>query len=333
MRHYLADHLGALLIIFLEMVLSAFMLWAFRVPSSLFMAILFVEGLTALVLLLYDIIRKYSFYHDVRGKMEKLDQKYLITELIDRPSFYEGQIFYDQLYQANKSMLEHIQSYEHEVNDFKEFIEMWIHQVKTPIASLSLLLHKEHQDQALTQLSRIENYTSQVLYYIRSQSQTKDYLIKKVNLSDVINHVLLRNKDDLLAYRFTLQIEVGDVYVESDSKWLEFILEQIVSNAIKYRQADPLLKMSVEENEKQVVLSIEDHGIGIKESDLPLVFKNSYTGYNGHIEAKATGMGLFIVKKLCDALGHQVSIESQVGVYTRVILSFGKHDYELRKET
>ena len=327
MKRYLLDHLVSLIIVILMMTLSYFMADAFQTSRQFIYGMLVVEGIGCLSLFLYDFLRKHFFYQDLHNKLTHLDQKYLLNEMLERPRFYEGQVLYDTLYQANKSMNEHLAEYERELTDYKDFIEMWIHQVKTPIASLSLLLHHEHNQKALTQLNRIENYTSQVLYYIRSQSKTKDYLIKEVNLSDVVNHVLVRNKDDLLAYGFDFQIDPLDVNVYSDAKWLEFILDQIVSNAIKYRKEHPVLKIYTKEDQDHLSLMIEDHGLGIKASDLPQVFKNSYTGYNGHIESKATGMGLFIVKKLCDALGHQVSIDSREGSYTIVTITFGKHDY------
>lgn len=326
--NYVKDHVRHLLIIILFIIIQFFLGKAFRIDNCYLYAQVVITILFTFMIFLYDYLRKASFYKHLHHHLQ-MKEKYLIIETLDRPSFYEGKLFHDALYEITKSMNEKIYAYQSETKNFKEYIEMWIHEVKTPISALTLMLHNQKKEQA--QLKRIENYTEQVLYYIRSQSSNMDYLIKEHALDQCINHVLMRNKDELLMQHFTIETHHLECQVKSDSKWLEFILNQIISNAMKYHQENPLLRLSAKEDEEKVILSIYDNGKGIRASDLPQVFKKSYTGFNGHQEEKSTGMGLFITKKLCDALRHGITIESREGEYTQVNLVFYKEKYYVTK--
>ena len=268
-----------------------------------------------------------------------LEEKYLITETLVRPAFYEGQIFYDSVSDIDRSMTENVKRYRQGMEQFKEYVEMWIHEVKIPISSLTLLNHnhkeqmnkkcteqiKEFADRMNTQIRRINNYIEQILYYVRSENAEKDYIINDARLSKIISNVALKNKDDLLENDITFEVSNADRIVLTDAKWMEFMLNQIVNNSIKYKdktKAESYIKMSAAEDKKCVVLEILDNGIGINASDLPRVFDKSFTGENGREFSKATGMGLYIVKKLCDKLGHAITIESVKGEYTRVKITF-----------
>ncbi|MGP1504072.1 MAG: sensor histidine kinase [Eggerthia catenaformis] len=328
---YLKDHLCHISAIIILMILEYFMGIVFFVDESYLTAQIVLNLIVFTGMILYDYFRKIPYYHKFEERLQELDQKYLIIETMQEPSFYEGKIMYYSLYQINKSMNEKIRNYRREIDDFKDYIEMWIHEVKTPISSLSLMFHNLGNMRAVYQLKKIENYTQQVLYYLRSQSTTQDYIIREVSLDECVNHVLVKNKDELLGYHFQLKIDHLSSSVMSDNKWLEFIINQIISNSMKYRSDFPYIKISCKEDAQQTVLSIYDNGIGIKSSDLPLIFNKSYTGMNGHIETKATGMGLFIVKKLCDALGHEIKIESKEKQYTLVNIIFHKNDYYVTK--
>ena len=210
-------------------------------------------------------------------------------------------------------------------------------ELEANIAALTLILHnhmdkcdKEFADRMNTQIRRINNYIEQILYYVRSENAEKDYIINDARLSKIISNVALKNKDDLLENDITFEVSNADRIVLTDAKWMEFMLNQIVNNSIKYKdktKTESYIKMSAAEDKKCVVLEILDNGIGINASDLPRVFDKSFTGENGREFSKATGMGLYIVKKLCDKLGSKVSIESVKGEYTRVKITFYKNDF------
>lgn len=282
--------------------------------------------------IIYDFNRRKKFYNKLLNDLDLLDKKYLITEMIDKPDFYEGEIFYDALYEIDKSMAEKIKEYSLSIQDFKEYIEMWIHEVKLPLASLNLIVHnhKELSDKKITeQLKRLDDNIEQVLYYVRSENAEKDYMINETELNKVISNVAMKNKDILLENNIDFEVEVGNKKVLTDSKWLEFIVNQIVSNSIKYirNNVEHLIKITAEENNKIIILKIYDNGIGIGKSDIPKVFDKTFTGNNGRKIETSTGMGLYISKQLCKKLGHKITIDSKENEYTEVSILFNKDDF------
>lgn len=241
----------------------------------------------------------------------------------------EGKILYDALYEIDKSMYEEIETYQDNLKNFKEYIELWIHEVKLPISSVKLMIHNhEHNERKLKdQVSRIENYVEQVLYYARQDSSEKDYLIKQCELGTIIRNVIKKNQDSLLYQNIKIEIGQVNCSVLSDSKWLEFIINQIVSNSIKYRRTDKCKIAFNVIRRNNIALEIIDNGLGIKTSDLTRVFEKSFTGENGRLVSSSTGMGLYIVKRLCDKLGHKIIIESKYSEYTKVTISFNDEQY------
>ena len=204
--------------------------------------------------------------------------------------------------------------------------------VKEKFNELSLKFKEKYPDvtERMTHhVNRVNNYLEQILYYVRSENAQKDYIISDCRLSKLIAAVAVKNKDDILENNIDFQVENADADVCTDSKWLEFILNQIISNSIKYRDEKKtdgsVIKIYVIKNDKSTVLNIYDNGIGIPAADLPRVFDKSFTGENGHAYSKATGM--YIVKNLCEKLGHKITIESVKGEYTLVSIEFFKNDF------
>lgn len=208
---------------------------------------------------------------------------------------------------------------------------MWIHEVKLPIASTTLILHNNKPDankKIKEQINRIENYLEQVLYFVRSENLEKDYLIRIYNLEEIINKVIRKNKDSLLLKRISIEIGDIDKFILSDSKWLEFIINQIVSNSIKYsKESNVKIKFNSNSTKDFTILEIEDNGIGINEKDINKVFDKSFTGENGRNISNSTGMGLYLVNKLCTKLGHKITIESELDKFTKVSIYFKNDIY------
>lgn len=331
LNKFLKDKLYSIVIVMLSIIIVTLTQCAFKIPKNL-VIITTVTSLSAYTLiLLIDYWRKKDFYSKLITNVTLLDKAYLVLETVEEPSFYEGKILTQILYETDKSMYENIQLYTEQVATFKEFIEMWIHEVKIPIASLSLMAHNhknEFNKKQLEQLRRISDYVDQVLYYVRSENAEKDYLINEVSLNKVITSVALKNKDDFLENNIDFIVESTTEKVLTDSKWLEFILNQIINNAIKYRnpkEKKSYIKIAVKQQKNNTILTIEDNGIGIPQSDLNRVFEKSFTGQNGRNSAKSTGIGLYLTKNLCNKLGHIIEIESEVGVYTRLTIIFSKN--------
>lgn len=329
---YVKDQILFLIFFCLMIFVSFLLLVAFKSPKELTISLLFLFVITFVFLFFFQYFRKKQFFDEFLLNLERLDQKYFILETIERPEFYEGKLFYDVLYEINKSMIENVFEYKMSMIDFKEYIEMWIHEVKIPIASFMLMFHnqKEKTDKRfLEQMSRIENYIEQVLYYVRSENAEKDYIIKENDLSKIVHEVVLKNKDSILEQNIELVVEDLDKMVLTDSKWLVFVLNQILNNSIKYHKngENPIIRISCQRKKEQVVLSIYDNGIGIPKSDLSRVFDKTFTGSNGRKMNQSTGMGLYITKKLCQKLGHKIEIQSKEKEYTRVTITFQKEEY------
>lgn len=333
---FIKDNKVNILVSLLLFILVILLMFTFQVNSFLIIISIIFFLSSFIFLLLYNYFRKKKFYNELINNTKLLDKKYLVLETLSEPSFLEGKILYDSLYQIDKSMNERIKLYEKNLSDFKEYVEMWIHEVKIPLSSLSLMCHNHHNEidkKYLNQINKLDNYVDQVLYYVRSNAAEKDFLIKKTNLEKVINSVMIKNKDEILLNNITVSVENLNVFVYTDTKWLIFIINQILNNSIKYKKknGNSLIKIYATEEKDLVNLFIYDNGIGINKSDITRVFDKTFTGENGRKDANSTGMGLYIVKKLIDKLGHKISISSKENEYTEVKITFGKNDlYNLK---
>src|SRR5690606_31040269 len=198
--------------------------------------------------------------------------------------------------------------------------------IKTPIASTRLII--ENNQTGVTrniqeEVKKIEEYIEQVLYYSRSNNVSKDYLIKEVSIVDLVRGVIKRNSRDFISKGISIDLEKVEGTVFSDAKWLEFILNQLIGNAIKYiRERDGKVIIHTVRNENNIVLTIEDNGIGISEKDIYRVFEKGFTGENGRKFGRSTGIGLYLCKKLADQLGLGLTITSKMGEGTKVSIIF-----------
>lgn len=332
LKKFLNDKLYLIITFLIIYVILLLMFLAFKMDSSLILVTSVMLFAFIIFILTIEYFKKKKFYTTLLSNIDGLDKAYLVLETISKPNFYDGEILYQALYEINKSMSEFVNTLESQVNDFKEYIEMWIHEVKIPISSLVLMTHnnsnildKKYEEQ----LKKLENYVEQVLYYVRSENAEKDYLINEVSLSKIISNIALKNKDDLLENKIDLIVSSVDYNVYTDSKWLEFILNQIVNNSIKYKRKikNSYIKIDTCNLDDKLILTIEDNGIGIPASDIKKVFEKSFTGRNGRIMTRSTGMGLFIAKNLCEKLGHKIEIESIENKYTKVSIILAKNKY------
>lgn len=325
---YLCDKL-VIIIGYVAFVLAVFCfmrLW--QTPGQLEAVFFVLAGIFMVTSLVYDYARRKSFYDRLIIHTEELDKKYLVLDTLDEPDFYEGKLIYDAMYDINKSMTENVNAYRDNVRDFKDFIDMWVHEIKLPIASLMLMCHNDRDaipGQIHMQVRRLDEYAEQVLYYVRAEHAYEDYHFGETSLKAVVGRAAMGNKDSLLENGILLSVHDTDVCVMTDSKWLEFMICQMMSNSIKYAgdRQDKQIEIWASDG---CVLHIRDNGIGIPEKDIPLVFNKSYTGENGKHYAKSTGMGLYIADSLCRQLGHRLSISSKVNEYTQVDITFGRSE-------
>lgn len=312
-------------------ILAAYLLFGFHVDVRLSIMLLATIFLSQVLAVYADYRKKKRFYDDVFEKLEQLDQKYLLPELLDRPDFGEGEVLSEILYETDRAMHEYLREYLDEMKELQEYMELWVHEIKLPIASLILMLHNDREvsaEKVKAQVKRIESAVEQILYYTRGQNTEKDYLIKTYSLGQIAGKVLQSEKEAFLRRRIRLNMEGLDFQVQTDSKWMEFILRQILNNSLKYLKGEgDEIRITGKKTETYTALIVRDNGIGICESDLSRVFEKSFTGENGRKVQSSTGMGLYLCRMLCKKLGHDIQIRSEQGVYTEVEIRFFQHDF------
>lgn len=286
--------------------------------------------------MMLDYIKYRRYFMALEESVQQLDQAYLICEVVEEPSFLEGQMIHELLRVITKDMHEHVNRYERMEQDYREYIEAWVHEIKTPIASVKLVL--ENNSGPLGQkvdfeLRKVENFIDQVLYYARSFEVSQDYVVKEFELREVVLRMIRQNSREFIYHKVGIQIGELDGIVFSDAKWVEFILNQLINNAIKYtKKEDGKVSFETMIHEQSVVLMIKDEGVGINEKDLPRVFDKGFTGENGRLFGKSTGIGLYLCQKLCQKLRIGLEINSQKEGGTTVYLTFPKGKFAFLEE-
>ena len=285
---------------------------------------------------IYDYFNRKKYYDNLFKNLDGLDKKYFIAEILESGDFIERNIIYSVLEECTKSMKDEVADLKRNINDYKEYIETWVHEIKTPIASARLILENDEgyiNKSVLEEIEKVEGFIEQVLFYARSSTVERDYIIKKIPLKNSINSVIRKNANILIEKRVKIQLEDIEKKVYCDSKWIEFILQQIISNSVKYMDKDEkYIKIRCLEKDKNIILKILDNGIGISEKSIEKVFEKGYTGENGRKYNNSTGMGLYLCKKLCLKLGLGISIKSKLGVGTEVTIVFPINNYNLAED-
>lgn len=312
------------------MVLVLCQIFGLKIEAMIMIAV--VIFITMIGLTIYDYHRRRRFYRSLQVNLAKLDQAYLATEMLDRPTFLDGEILYDACYEFGKSMLENVGRCERSSQDFAEYIELWIHEIKSPLAALNLLAEKDRSESKsgiTREVARIDHLAEQILYFMRAESSAKDYLFQECNLGEIVKTVLLAHRTQIQIQEVKIETRELDRNVMGDVKWLRFMISQVLANALKYQAKK--ITFSAARDQHLTLLKIRDDGIGIPAEDLPRVFDKTFTGKNGHGGSgeHSTGMGLYIVKTLADKMGHKVEIDSETGddSFTEVTFTFGEHEY------
>ncbi|MGI5978767.1 MAG: sensor histidine kinase [Oscillospiraceae bacterium] len=265
------------------------------------------------------------FYRELGRDMDLLDKKYLISEVMPEAGFAEGRILAALTREADKSMCDEVARHERTSKEYREYIESWVHEIKTPISAARLMLENEPRERAKPlshELTSIENYVEQALYYSRSGSVEKDYRIRETTLQELVASALKKNAELLIGAGAAIHTEGLDKTVFTDAKWTDFMLSQVLTNCVKYSRGPLEIRVTGETLENAVALTIADNGIGVPAADVPHVFDKGFTGENGRGGARSTGLGLYLCKMLCDKMGLGVSLRSEAGAGTQVRFVF-----------
>lgn len=244
------------------------------------------------------------------------------------PEFMEGKILKNTLEEVDKSMAENVNRYKYILEEYKKYIELWIHEIKIPIAASKLIVENNKNEVTRSineELDKVENYIEQALFYARSNTVEKDYYIRKSNLKEIVNESIKKNKSILIQENISINIHDMDLDVFTDNKWIVFILNQLIQNSTKYMKQEGRkeIEMYAKQGNERVILYIKDNGIGIKKGEITRVFEKGFTGTNGRIlNKKSTGIGLYLCKKLCDKLGIRIELNSVQNEGTEIRLVF-----------
>lgn len=294
-----------------------------RIPAEEVLYGIVLGGLLLTMIFLVDFVRQWHHYrflleleHSVTFSLDTLAPSDSMLEQEYQKLLHL--LFAEKLRQENESL--------DMQKDMREYYAMWVHQIKTPISALKLLLQEKssggEMEEELRELFSVEQYVEMVLQYARLESESMDFVVEHIKLDQVIRSSVRKYARMFVHKKISLEYDGTQETVLSDKKWLQFVIEQILSNAIKYTAKGKISICLSGEGTKNLSLVITDTGIGIKEEDLPRICEKGYTGYNGHADRRSTGIGLYLVKRTLDKLGHRFSVTSKEGVGTRVEIGF-----------
>lgn len=328
---YLRDHAGWLFIgCFLIITLEVFLLMlngatALRIYVAVVVVVLVILGMYI------DYRKMKKFLDSLEEGIEELDKKYLLPELINNDENEEQHLIVYILREMENAMADNVSEYKRKSENYKNYIETWVHEVKIPIATAGMIA-ENHRDESIrdtkieNEIKRIQNYVEQALFYARSEAVEKDYFIKEVDLEDIVSTVIADKR--LILREKRAGIDIHDMETEkkvcSDGKWLSFVISQIVENSIKYAKEGepPKIEIFVTHEDEKTALHIKDYGRGMKSGEVSRAFEKGFTGTNGRNVSSSTGMGLFLCNRLCERLQHKLLIKSVEGEGTELIIVF-----------
>lgn len=248
------------------------------------------------------------------------------VEVLPVPEDEIENLYQKLLENAKEEHIRQVSELMREKTNVTDYFTMWAHQIKTPIAAMRLLLQQEISEteriyekkrEVETELFKIEQYVEMVMQYLRLNSSVNDFVLREYDLDDIIRQAVHKYAPMFIRKGLALQYEKVQVKIVTDEKWMVFVLEQILSNAIKYTSSGRI-SIYMEGG----CLTVSDTGIGIFQEDLPRIFEKGYTGYNGRGDKKASGIGLYLVREILRKLGHKILVESEVGEGTKVKVLF-----------
>lgn len=243
-------------------------------------------------------------------------------------------IYQEMLAAGEQEVSRMITEYDEKKRDMADYYTMWIHQIKTPIAAMHLLLDDANAtaadltgQQASEELFKIEQYAEMALHYARLDSLTSDLAFKKYEIHEIVKQAVRKYAVLFIGSGLTFSMEEFSLRAVTDEKWMSFVIEQVLSNAIKYTKTGGISIYGANATgERQAgevnYMVIEDTGIGIREEDLPRIFERGFTGYNGRMDKKSTGIGLYLCHQIMGRLGAVIRVESKEGEGTKVLLGF-----------
>lgn len=322
---FIFDRLGRMILRLAFLFVTAAFLFGTGTQPGIITLLLIVSILIFLLEQLSDFWRTKKRLNELQAIMHALDQRYLFTECVSAPhDLYERKLF-DLLRLSGKSMIEAVSDAQAAQKEYREYIEQWVHEIKTPITAAKLICQNTDSDtrrKLSKELAQIDAHVERALFYARTENPEKDFIISKTALSTICEEAIQTHKTLLIQNGFRVETDGLEEVVYTDRKWVSFMLGQFLQNAARYRREKPVISLSGRRLGRQVQLAVQDNGIGISDHELPRVFDRGFTGKNGRNRGGSTGMGLYLCKRLADTLEIGLQIQSTEGMGTCVTLVF-----------
>lgn len=324
-REFLGDRQGKLLLHFISAAaLSSFlMLTGTAEGIVIILLIVWMIGLTVSLGISYT--KENSYLKSLSVIMNELDQRYLFAECVPKPKqVYEKKLF-EFMRRSGKSMIEAVSEAQAQQKEYQEYIENWVHEIKVPITTVQLICSNNKSEIAgkiIPQLGQIEEHVERALYYGRLNCIEKDFIIRENNLDEIAAQAIRKQQPLLIHNGVRIETDGLDRIVYTDSKWVSFMLGQLLSNAVRYKSENPVIQIKAKNIGNLVQLNVADNGIGIPDHELARIFERGFTGSNGRNRGGSTGMGLYICKKLADFLQIDISAKSSENEYTIISMVF-----------
>lgn len=327
---FLKDKLGVILLWLSFILITCLILWLtpsvqFNLSAVSYLIIL--QAVTLIIYLTASYAKKQKWLQAIENQENRND---FLSEQLKQATSEEQKIVQTYINQLIFDQRESLENVIQSQQDQKDFIDSWVHEIKVPLASVKLLNEAIEDDiqepqfyQLENDLQKIESYVDQVLYYSRLDTFSRDYLIQEISLKRIILPVIRQNANYFIQHRLHYAIEGDDYEVLTDQKWLSFILNQVISNAIKYTGDNGSITLSLSKNDRGIWLEVKDTGIGIPLADQRRIFDKGFTGQTGRNQLHhSTGLGLYLAKSLAEKLGHSIYVTSTEGEGTTISLLF-----------
>ncbi|MFC0233689.1 sensor histidine kinase [Vagococcus entomophilus] len=328
--HYLKDQATMIIFWLICIFLTVLIFWLtpdFSLPFTSLLYIFLLQFAFLVAFLTFSYIKRYPWWKTLGNEQVEKEISILPLNVAVTNEQKLAQQTINDLIDKHHSSLETIL---HAQQEQKDFIDSWVHEIKVPLAAIQLIIENISDDipeknlyQLENDLQKINSYVEQVLYFSRLDSFSKDYLIQEHSLKSIIYPTIRQSANYFIQHQLHYSVSGEDYEVLTDPKWLAFILEQIISNAIKYTEDGGSITFDISKNERGVWLAIQDTGIGIPLEDQRRIFDKGFTGQNGrNLNQHATGLGLYLARNLAGKLGHSIYVDSEVGTGTTIRILF-----------
>lgn len=328
-KYYLSSHRYLLATVFIVMLFTSLIVLLdpnLQIHPGNLLYLLLIMGLLFGIYMFVDYRKKRVFYRELG---EATEAGVALVPL--QTHNYEENLAIELLTIQRQQFELEIDQLKRNQKEWHEYMTTWVHEIKTPISVSKMIFETEEGLESLEEeMEKIEQFVDQALYYTRASDFSKDYFIQEMNVEQIIKEAVKGNRKLFLSKKIKLQLNLSEMDVLTDKKGLLFVLNQILSNSLKYTPAEGEIVIQIDSSERQII--IRDNGIGIAAEDLPRIFEKGFTGKNGRQFAASTGMGLYLAQITAGKLGHQLAIHSVEGAYTETTIQFSKEVDLLRGE-